>query len=261
MKNLLLISIICVALFSFRTPPPELRKESNKAFKRGEKLTYRIHYGLINAGEATLEVKEDSTIIGKRKTLHLVGRGRSLGAFNWFFKVKDKYESYLDEESLMPWLFVRNVEEGNYKINRTVMFNQYKKKAVVDDSTYKVPEYCQDLLSAFYYARTLDLQNLNVNDTVRINTFFDFENYPLMIKYVGKDTLDSDIGDIKCLKFKPLLQVGRVFKEEEDMTVWISDDPNKVPVRVQANVVVGSIKMDLSKSEGLVSQLALIDED
>lgn len=261
MKNLLIISIICVALLSFTSPPPELRKESNQAFQRGEKLTYRIHYGLINAGEATLEVKQDSTMIGKRKTLHLVGKGRSLGAFSWFFKVKDKYESYLDEESLMPWLFVRNVEEGNYKINRTVMFNQYKKNAVVDDSSYVVPEYCQDLLSAFYYARSLDLQSLSLNDTVQINTFFDFENYPLMIKYIGKDTLDSDIGEIRCLKFRPLLQVGRVFKEEEDMTVWISDDQNKVPVRVQADVVVGSIKMDLSDTEGLISDLALVNVD
>lgn len=256
MKVTLVILSICVTLLSFTTPPPKLRKGKNKAFTRGEKLTYRVHYGLINAGEAVLEVKEDSTIIGKRKTLHLVGKGKSLGAFNWFFKVRDNYESYLDEESLMPWLFIRNVEEGNYKLDRTVLFNQYEKKAVVDDSAYVVPAYCQDLLSAFYYARTLDLENLALNDTVSINTFFDNENYPLMIKYIGKDTLDSDIGDIRCLKFRPLLQVGRVFKEEEDMTVWISDDPNKVPVRVQANVVVGSIKMDLNETEGLLHKLA-----
>ena len=260
MKALIVLITICITLLSFTTSPPKLRKGKNKAFTRGEKLTYRVHYGLINAGEAVLEVKGDSTIIGKRKTLHLVGNGKSLGAFNWFFKVRDNYESYLDEESLMPWLFIRNVEEGSYKLDRTVLFNQYKKKAVVDDSTYVVPAYCQDLLSAFYYARTLDLENLALNDTVSINTFFDKENYQLMIKYIGKDTLDSDIGDIRCLKFRPLLQVGRVFKEEEDMTVWISDDPNKVPVRVQANVVVGSIKMDLNDTEGLLHKLAKVKD-
>lgn len=260
MKHLITLSILCLSLMSFNTPS-DLRLKQNTAFTRGEKLSYRVHYGLINAGEATLEVTADTTIIGKRPTLHLVGKGNSVGAFNWFFKVRDKYESFIDEESMMPWLFVRKVEEGNYKLNRTILFNQYKQKAIIDKKEYKIPEYCQDLLSAFYYARTLDLQNAQLNDTITINTFFDKENYPLMIKYIGKEIIDSDIGEIRCLKFRPMLQVGRVFEEEEDMTIWISDDSNKVPVRVQADVLVGSIKMDLNGTEGLVSEMAILDED
>lgn len=258
-KSVYMISLLII-LVSFRSGKG-IRDVKNKAFKRGEVLKYRVHYGLIDAGEAILEVKQENKQIGGRSTLHVVGTGKSMGAFDWFFKVRDRYESYIDEKGIMPWLFIRRVEEGGYKLSRDVIFNQYKSTAKVEDSSYVVPKYTQDILSSFYYARSLDLQNLSIGDTVTINTFFDYENFPLGIKYVGKELMESDLGDIRCLKFKPLLQVGRVFKEDEDMTVWISDDECKVPVRVQADVLVGSIKMDLSSVEGLVGSLAIIDQD
>ncbi len=260
MKRIVFVIPLLLILISFKSgTKTSLREIDNKAFQRGEVLKYRVHYGIIDAGEAVLEVKDENKKIFDRNTLHVVGTGRSLGAFDWFFKVRDRYESYIDESSVMPWFFVRKVSEGGYKLDRNIAFNQYKNTAKVDNSVYELPDYSQDILSSFYYARSLDLQSLNVGDTITINTFFDFENYPLGIKYIGKEVIDSDIGEIRCLKFRPLLQVGRVFKEEEDMTVWISDDKCKVPVRVQANVLVGSIKMDITSVSGLTGDLAFED--
>ena len=113
----------------------------------------------------------------------------------------------------------------------------------------------QDLLSAFYYARTLDLQNAKTGQEYVINTFFDREMYPLKIKFLGKEIVKTKLGRFSCLKFRPLVEEGRVFKEEEDMTIWISDDANKVPIRVKSNLLVGSINMDLVEYENLVGPL------
>ena len=117
-----------------------------------------------------------------------------------------------------------------------------------------------NILSAFYYARTLDLQNAEINQEFVINTFFDREMYPLKIKFIGKEKVKTKLGDFNCLKFRPMVEKGRVFKEEEDLTLWISDDNNKVPVRLKANLLVGSIKMDLVEYKNLSEKLNQVSE-
>lgn len=241
-------------------PKKTLRSLENKAFDKGETLNYRVHYGFVDAGEATLEVLEDDVKIGGRSTLHVVGRGTSVGPFDWFFKVRDRYESYLDEEAILPWVFVRRVNEGGYHLERDVVFNHFQNQASINKDKYDTPEGCQDVLSAYYFARTQDLQNMEVGEMLEINTFFDKEVYPLAIKYMGKKVIDTKIGKIRCLEFMPMLQEGRVFTDEEDMRVWISDDNCKIPVRVQADILVGSIRMDIKSVKGLTGELAFVDE-
>lgn len=241
------------------TSSTELRTYKHTAFKRGEILKYRLHYGWINAGEATLEVKNETREFGSRKAYHVVGTGKSTGTLDVFFKVRDRYESYIDEEALAPWLFVRRVEEGGYKINQDYLFNQYDKKVDIGNNVkFDIPEYCQDMVSAFYYARSIDYTNAKEGDIFTINGFIDKEVFPIKIKFVGRETIDSDIGKVKCLKFRPIVQRGRIFKKEEDLNVWITDDKNHIPVRAQAKILVGSVKMDLSGYENLANPLALV---
>ena len=235
-----------------------LRKLSNEAFKRGEKLTYRMHYGFINAGEVVMQVMDENKKIGERNTLHVVGEGYTNGSFDWFFKVRDKYESYIDEEAIVPWVFIRRVSEGGYKISQNQVYNQYKNTVDSDGKNFDLPENTQDMTSAFYYARTIDFSNAKEGDIFEFSCFVDNEVWPLKIKYMGKETIKSDIGRIRCIKFRPVVQKGRVFKKEEDMNAWISDDKNRIPVRAQANVLVGSIKMDLTAYSGLANPLALV---
>lgn len=253
----ILIFISCLALIPIAgfAQNAEYRKVNNTAFKRGEELTYRIHYGAINAGIAVMSVDAGNKLIAGRPTLHVIGTGTSKGAFDWVFKVRDRYESYMDEEALMPWLFIRRVEEGGFKINQNQTYDHTLGKVNSNGKSLVVPKYIQDMLSAFYYARTIDFSKAKKGDTYAVQTFVDDEVWDLKIKFLGKEIVNSDMGKINCLKFCPVVQKGRVFKKEEDLTLWISDDANHVPVRAQGEILIGSVKMDLIKTSGLVTSL------
>lgn len=243
--------------FTLEDASDKLPVKNNFAFRPGEKLTYRLHYGIINAGEAVLEVKPDVLTINGRQIYHIVGTGYTTGSTDWFFKVRDRYETYLDKDALLPWYFVRRVEEGGYKFSQDYSFNHFTKKVDIgNNQKYDIPADVQDMVSAFYAARNMDLSRAKTGDVMSMICFMDKELWPMKIKLIGRETIDTDIGEIRCLKFRPIVQRGRVFKQEEDMTVWISDDANHLPVRAQADILVGSIKMDLSAVMNLANPLA-----
>lgn len=238
----------------------QLPLASNKAFKEGEVLTYRMHYGILNAGIAVLEVKPNLIEVSGRKVYHVVGSGYTIGSTDWFFKVRDRYESYIDKDAMLPWLFVRRVDEGGYKFSQDYAFNHYTKKVDVgNNEKYDVPVGIQDMVSAFYSSRNLDLSRAKPGDLFSITCFVDKEIWPLKIKFIGKETIETDIGKYKCLKFRPIVQKGRVFKKEEDLNVWISDDDNHLPMRVKADVLVGSIKMDITSAKNLANPTSKVD--
>lgn len=239
------------------TNQDELRTQKNEAFKRGEILKYRMHYGFINAGEVVMQVLDENKKIGERNTLHVVGLGYTNSSFDWFYMVRDKYESYIDEEAIIPWLFIRNVNEGGYKINQNQIYNHYKNTVDSDGKKFDVPDNVQDMMSAFYYARTMDFSSAKEGDVFEFPCFVDDEVWPLKMKYMGKETIKSDVGKIRCIKFRPVVQQGRVFKKEEDLNAWISDDKNRIPVRAEAKIAIGSVKMDLTQYTGLANPLAL----
>ncbi len=237
--------------------PADLRKIKNTAFKPGEEVSYVLHYGLINAGNCTLKVEATDKQAFGQKLLRIIGTGTTVGTFNWFFKVRDRYETYIDADGIFPWMFYRRVDEGGYKINQDYMFYQHKKQ--VDNGEgkkYITADYAQDMLSAFYYARTFDMRNAKPGETVTVTTFIDDETFPQKIKFIGRETITIRNGTYKCLKFAPVVQRGRVFKDEEDLVVYISDDDNKILVLAKAEVLVGSLKMELTSAKGLASPLA-----
>lgn len=232
----------------------------NKAFKEGEILTYRLHYGLINAGVAVLEVKPDLIHVNGRKVYHIVGTGYTTGTTDWFFRVRDRYETYMDKDALLPWLFVRRVDEGGFKFSQDYVFNHYTRKVDIgNNEKYDVPQGVQDMVSAFYAGRNLDLSNAREGEIISMPCFVDKEVWPLQIRYIGREVIETDLGKFRCLKFQPIVQKGRVFKKEEDMTVWISDDLNHIPMRVKANVLVGSIKMDITSAKNLANATSRVD--
>jgi len=249
----ILLLLLLITSLQVSAQADTLRYISNKAFKTGEVLDYRIHYGLIDAGEARLHIKENMHVIHGRKAFHVVGTGRTLGAFDWFFKVRDRYESYIDKDALIPWIFIRRINEGGYVKNQDVTFDHFNKTATSNKLTIPVPENVQDLVSAFYYARNLDFSSAAPGQTFPISAYLDDQVFQMNIKYIGKETIKTKLGTFNCIKFRPMLLQGRVFKEEEDMTVWISDDQNKIVIRAQANILVGSIKMDLKSWSGLAN--------
>ena len=241
-------------------PVKELPMMNNSAFKRGEQLSFRVHYGILDAGEATLSVTDEARELGGRKTYHVVGLGTSKGTFDWFFKVRDRYETYIDEKALVPWLFVRRIEEGGYKCSQDYVFNHYSEKVSVGDGkVFPIEPNMQDMLSAFYQARNLDLSNAKPGQLFSLKCFVDNEIWPLQVKFIGRETVETDAGTFKCLKFRPIVQKGRVFKKEEDLNVWLTDDKNHIPVKGQADILVGSIKMELTKYSGLANPVSKIN--
>jgi hypothetical protein len=273
MKKIVLIGTVAViTCLSFRSDSdniPVIEKDStqkelpelkNKAFKRGEVLSFRMHYGIIDAGVATLTVTDEEKEFAGRKTYHVVGIGESKGTFDFFFKVRDRYETYVDEKAIIPWFFIRRVSEGGYSITQDYVFNHYTQKVSVgSDGVFDIQPNMQDMLSSFYYARTMDLTNAKPGDIFTLNCFMDKEIYPLKIKFIGRENVEIKLGTFKCLKFRPIVQKGRVFKHEEDLNVWLTDDDNHIPIKGQADVLVGSIKLELTNYSNLANPISKIN--
>ena len=230
---------------------------SNSAFEVGEQLRYRVTYGFMDAGEAIMEVKNTTRKgAGERSMYHVVGTGRTLGGFNAFYKVRDVYESYIDQESIMPWYFKRDVNEGGYKIEQNYKFRQNKYKVYNGEKHFETPMGVQDMISSFYKARTLNMKGMKPGKIFEFNCFMDDEVYNLKIKYVGDETIRIRKGKFKCHKFVPVVQTGRYFENEEDVQFWVTADKNKIPVLVKAKIPVGTVKMHLVEWNGLKNELS-----
>lgn len=241
-------------LILFATVSFDSRKENS--YDVGEWFKFKIHYGFVNAGYATLEVKD--AIINNKKSFHVIGKGYTTGMSRFFFKVDDLYESYIDKETGNPHQFVRKINEGGYTKNQEGFFNHSVNKVLVKDYKNKtekaviIPKNTQDILSTFYYLRNHpNIDKLKVGESIAIDMFFDDETTKFKLKFIGRENLNTKFGDVKSMVFRPFVQSGRVFKEQESLTVWISDDNNKVPLRIKASLAVGSIKADIDSYRGL----------
>ena len=209
------------------------------AFKPGEWLKFRIHYGWINASYATLQVKNSK--VDNKSVYHVVGKGRTTGLARAFYKVNDRYESYFDKEDYKPYKFVRKINEGGYTKDIEINFDYEKDEAVLNDKKNKkkynftIQDSIQDLISAFYYLRnTYEFEDLVEGEYIKLNMLYDDDGiFQFKLKYLGKDILRTKFGKVECLKFRPYVQAGRVFKEQESLSLWVSNDLNKIPIRIK----------------------------
>ena len=248
MKKIILL-LICISAIGFKP-------QKKSAFDVGERFIFRISYQFLSAGYATLEVKEAT--LNNRNVFHVIGKGYTTGVSRFFFKVNDNYESYIDKETGNPYQFVRKIDEGGYTKNQEGFFNQTENKILVKDykhnteNTFAIPKNTQDILSSFYYLRTYpNIDKMKTGEFVAIDMFFDDKTTKFRLKFIGREDIRTKFGVVSTMIFKPLVQTGRVFKEEESLTIWVSDDENKLPIRVKASLLVGSIKADLDSYKGL----------
>ena len=261
--------VFTILLFLVGLKTSDVSKES--AFKEGEWFKFEMSYSkFLKAGEATLSLKE-STLNGK-SVYHVVGKGWTTGPVKWFFKVKDRYESYFDKESGAPYKFIRKIDEGGHTKDIEINFEHNERKAIVNNKkkkkvdTFTTAEDVQDMVSMYYYLRnSIDVPSLRKGDEIRTNMFFDQENYGFKLKFLGREEVEVDINGtevyIKALKFRPYVMAGRVFKEEESLTLWVSDDKNKIPLKIKADLAVGSLRADLVAFKGLKHSLKTIIKD
>ncbi|WP_235785960.1 DUF3108 domain-containing protein [Sediminibacterium sp. C3] len=242
-----LVVLLLILLSRPLTAGDEFCGIRNYAFQSGEQISFTVFYNVIglyvNAGTATFSVNAEK--LNNEPVYHLVGEGTSNSRYDWIFKVRDKYESYIDTNNLQPIKFIRNVNEGGYKINENVSFNRQANTATSEKGTVKVPNCIQDVLSAIYYARNINFEKYKPEDKIPFTMFLDNEIFNLYIKYMGRETIKTRYGTFRAIKFKPLLVKGTLFEGGEKMTVWVSDDANHVPLRIESPIVVGSVKVDM----------------
>lgn len=225
----------------------------NRILNHGEKLNFKVYYNAgfvwVPAGEANFTTRK-TTLEGK-PVYHVVGDGATYSSYDAFFKVRDKYQTWIDANSLLPLKFDRRVREGSYSKDNTILFNHLNNTAVSKGSTYQTAPCVQDVLSAIFYARNLDYSRYKVGDKIPFKMFLDNEIYSLYIRYLGKETIKTRYGTFKTIKLAPLLIQGTLFKGGEDMRIWVTDDQNHIPVRVNSPILVGSIKVDMMHYQNL----------
>jgi hypothetical protein len=253
-KLSIIITLIIQASLLASLSGDEFRKLPNNAFREGEKLTFDVKYGFVTAGIATMHIPKIKRISG-RNAYHVTFEVNSVTSFDIFYKVRDRYETYIDVEGLFPWRFEQHIREGNYSRDFSAFFDQRKGKAKTSEGEYDIPKYVHDIVSAFYFARTLDYSGMKKGDKIHLQNFYKDKVYDLDVVYHGKETIEVAAGKFDCIIVEPLVQEGGLFKSEGNIVIWLTDDNIKMPVRVKTKVVVGAIDADLTSFEGLAGPL------
>ena len=228
----------------------QLRTIVNDAFDVGERLVFDVNYGFITAGEAVLEVPALDTVAG-RKCFRIEFRVNSLPSFSWIYRVEDRYVTYIDVATIAPWKFEQHVREGSYKRDFIAEFDQRRNVAKTSEGTYPVPPYVHDILSAFYYARTIDYGPLKAGDQVLLSNFSKDKTYDLVVRVLGRQQLEIAAGTFNTVVIEPLVREGGLIKTEGRIVVWLTDDERKIPIRVNTKVVIGSIDTELKGYTGI----------
>jgi len=237
--------------------------EQYPVFKSGERITYSAVYNWgfiwINAGE--VEFKVTKTKYKGNDAYHFNSFGTSLPSYDWLFKVRDYFQSYARIEDLAPLFFDRNTYEGGFSVHNQFTFN-YKDSLIYSstqnsdkpytEDTLRMGKNIYDVISGVYYIRNLDFDKYQVNDTIPVRMIIDNEIFDLYIRYLGKEVLKThDKRKFNTIKFSALLIEGTIFSGGEDLFVWVSDDLNRIPILVEAKILIGSVKATLTGTEHL----------
>ena len=242
-------------------PADTLRKLVNAAFGAGEYLKFDINYGFVSAGEAIMRIS-DTVYHSTRKCLKIDFMVNSKPFFDMVYKVRDRYQTILDVEGLFPWRFEQHIREGGYTRDFTADFDQLLHVARTSEGEYRVPPYVQDIMSAFYFARTIDYTNFAVGQKVHLQNFYKDSTYELDVRFKGRQEIEVEAGTFKCVVVEPLAREGGLFKSDGRVYVWLTDDERKMPVRVSSKIAIGSVDSDLKEFRGLVGPVrAKINND
>jgi len=262
MRYNLLYIFIAFACLGFVSKDQSYRKITNKFFTTGEHLEYRVHYGFINAGEAVIKVHPKIFNINSRPCYKVDIFGKTSGTFDLMIKVRDNWGSYVDTASMIPHRHYRVIEEGKYRRNELTNFDHLGNNVevkVLDNKTkeykpsknFKVPTNVQDMVSGYYFLRTVDYSKLKIGDVVSVPAFFEDTIYDFRVRYLGREMLDTKFGELKSFILSPIMPENEMFDGENSIRLWISDDSNRIPLKIQADMFIGAVEIDLKKYKGL----------
>jgi len=250
MKKYLLAFLLVAACIS-KSSAQELTKINVNAFKPGEKLSYKLKYGIFTAAEANIRVEETPLKFETRPVYHIIAEGTTAGTFDVFYKVRNRYETYVDQEALHPYFYAENRREAKYRHSDNVTFNHDNHTIKAAKGVFPFTGKVFDFLSSYYYARCIDVSKLKVGEKLDIQYFLEDGIHTLTITYMGKERVKCSMGTFNCLKFNPTIIPGRIFRKDSKLYLWITDDGNRIPVKAHVELVVGSLTMDLREASGL----------
>ena len=258
----ILIALLCITL-SFGQSVQKTNSANNGAFKGGEWLKFRMSYSnFFNAGYSTIEIRDTKN--NGKEAFHILAKGKSTGFVSLFFKVNDDYQTFMYKETLKPYRFIRKIDEGGYVKDQEIFFDHNNKIATVNNYKHKTIEKhpissdIQDMLSALYFLRNQDISKLKKGDAIELQMFMDDEIETFKLLFIEREVIKTKFGNVKAVAFRPSVQAGRVFKERESLTVWVSDDANKIPLLIKASLAVGSLRADLDAYKGLANPFNII---
>jgi hypothetical protein len=217
------------------------RKVANKAFKVGEKLTFAIKWGPVTAGYATMEVRSIKDG-GNNKVYEIISESKTSSFFDTFYTVRDTVQSYLDVDGIYSWRFEKHLHEGKYRDDELIVYDQNNHSAIRDGKNMEMPPYVQDILGAFYYVRTQDLE---VGQEIKMPVNSGDKNYELVVKILQKTEMKVSKGTFKTILVEPLVQYGGIFQSKGKLLIWLTDDERKMPVLMRSKISVGSIVAEL----------------
>jgi len=269
MKNRIITILVLLVLtvsisYGQDTTKKEFRKVSQSAFGLGERLEYEISYGFLTAGIVVFEVSPNFAVMNGRNCYEITATLTSASSFEWVYKIQDRYKCYLDADGLFPWRFEQSIKEGDYTKEFTAIFdnanNIVRTTTIVKgdkkpDGEFTVTPYSLDIISAFYYARTMNVQNMNNGETITLNSFYDNKNYDLKVKILDKENAEVPAGDFRSVIVQPMAEEGALIKKAENIAVWISQDERKIPVKVKLDIIIGSVNAELTSYRNLAGPL------
>lgn len=246
------IAVFAYILCSSISYAQSLPFKPESSYQAGEELHYRLKYGFVSAAEAVLTVKDSELQFSAPHAFHLSAYGKTSNAFSVLFPVENRYNSYIDSKTFLPYFYTENIREGRYRRTDVVRFNHRTRKVQGNKGTFDSPvAQTFDLLSAYYFARNLDLRQVRPGRSFTLTYFLHDEIATLGIEYLGVETIKTELGTLECLKFSPALKPGRIFRKDSRMYLWVTNDGNRIPVRAQVEILVGTVTLELTKANGL----------
>lgn len=229
----------------------EVTKTNEVAFQAGEQITYKLKYGIFTAAEAVIKVESSPVKFDNHPALHIFADAKTAGTFNLLFKVRNRYETFINPQTLLPYYYSEQRQESSYRHSDKVTFDHDTGIITADKGKFPFKGNVFDFLSAYYFARNIDVSKLKVGDKLSMRYFLEDGIHTLTITFMGHEQVKCGLGTFDCLKFNPTIIPGRIFRKNSKLYLWITNDKNRIPVKAHVELIVGSLVMDLTQASGL----------
>lgn len=261
-KSIYFLLLLVFCSFQSETIEPDYAVVNNESFDLGEEIEYKMNFGVFTVGKGKMKIHPTIHNVNNRGCYRIDIWGKTSGMVDWLAHVDDNWGAYVDTAALVPHIEYRRLKEGKYRRNEIVKFDHTTDNIevkLVDKNTgefkepmyYAAPDNVRSILSGLLYMRNIALDTVNVGDTLKISGFFEDSFYDLDIIYEGKGDVKTKAGNFNAIKMVPIVPDNKIFSGENSITAWFSDDKNRIPLKIEADMFIGSAGVEIISFKGL----------